>query len=518
MDTDVTVDDSEPIRVLNRVRGKGARLWLLNGELHYEAPRGALGPDEIENLRMYKRAIIELLKGSAEGEFSEPSAECQPASVRAPLAFSQLAHWNLYQLQRRPSVRNIASATRLRGRLNVEALQSALNEIIRRQNSLRTRIVVTDGVPAQEILGSAHPELIVADLRAFPRPREHEVQRQIEQLVLDPIDVTVGPLFGVKLLRLDDEEHVLILAMEHLISDAFSMAILLRDLFKAYMQASSGQPFDLPPVAVQFADYAVGQREDEQTLAEQHRDYWARHLSDFGRLPFPRDNCNAAEVQRAGWGEVPIELGPELTKELRHWSRMNRTTLAMSTFTAFVAIVLRWCGAAECVLQFQADGRITPEIENTIGYFATPLYLRIGIRSGDTFVDLLQRVVAEYCQAHEHADFYYMEAVAHRPEFAFNTIFNWVPNNGLPEQSRSDKSLTWWPIAFTDPMLKHVERDNEPSVLLYENADEVTGGVRFPRARFSDESMQTLGRNFLLFIRELLRSPHKCVTDISFIQ
>lgn len=503
--------------VLGSVRKKGVRLWSENGQLHYKAPKGALTQEEIERLRISKSQIVSLLEKATDAETAEPRLGPLPRRDRAPLAFSQLAHWHLYQLSERRAIRQIASATRLRGRLDVDALQKSVAEIVRRHDALRARIVVLDGVPMQEIAGSGGYELRVDDLTALSeRFREVEVKRLIEELILEPIDVAVGPLLGVRLLRLHDDEHVLILAMEHMISDAFSMGILLRDLFTAYTQALRGRAYSLPAISIQFAEYASRQRSTQRSWIEKHGTYWNEHLARCQRLRFPEDR-SLQTASRLGWGTAPFQIGRSLKAELRDWCRLRRTTLVMSVFTAFVGLVLRWCNTSESVIRYQSDGRISPEIENTIGFFASVLYLRIALREDDSFVDLMNRVTEEYCKAYEHADFCYMAAQVPRPGFTRNTVFNWIPQGSKVDFSDLDGSEDAFicsPIPFAHPMLKKLELDHEPGILLYDTDEEVVGYVYFPLNRFSTDTMERFACAFLKFIEALLRRPESRVKDI----
>lgn len=503
--------------VLGSVRKKGVRLWSVNGQLHYKAPKGALTQEEIERLRVSRGQIVALLERATGAETAESRLAPRPRFDRAPLAFSQLAHWHLYRLSERRAIRQIASATRLHGRLNIDALQKSVAEIVHRHDALRTRIVVCDGIPIQEISESSDCEPTMDDLTALSESfREVQVKRQIEQLIVEPIDVSVGPLFGIRLLRLRDDEHVLIVAMEHMISDAFSMNILLRDFFTVYMQALKGRTFSLPAIPVQFADYAVWQRNAQKSWIEKHGAYWNECLTGCQRLRFPEDQ-RLQTATRLGWGTVSLQIGRNLKAELREWCRLRRTTLVMSVFTAYVGLVLRWCDVSSAVIHYVTDGRVSPKIENTIGFFASVLYLRIGLLEDDNFVDLMNRVTEEYCKAYEHADYSYMAAQAPRPEFTRNTGFNWVPQGSkidLSDLDGSEDAITCSPIRFAHPMVRNLELDGEPFVLLFDADDEIVGDVYFPVNRFSVDTMERFGRNFLVFIRALLRQPEKRVKDI----
>lgn len=506
-----TIDD-----VLGAVREKGVRLWSENGQLHYKAPKGALTQEEIARLRVSKDQIILHLERAAAAQIAEPRAEPRRWLDHIPLTFSQLAHWNLYRLNERPAIRQVASATRLRGWLNVDALQKSVAEVVRRHDALRTRIVVMNGTPTQVISESSDHELRVDDLTALSGTRcEVEIERRIEQFILESVDVAIDPLFAALLLRLRDDEQVLVVAMEHMISDMYSLNILLRDLFTVYMQALKGRAFSLPEIPVQFPDYAVWQRNSQRLWIEKQGAYWDQRLTGCKRLRFPVDK-DLPTATRVGWGTVPIQIGSDLKAELREWCRLKRTTLVMSVFTAYVGLVLRWCDASEAVFKYQSDGRFSPRIENTIGSFAAALYLRIRLLEDDSFVDLMNRAAEEYCRAYEHADFSYMAAQVPRPEFTGNPAFNWVPQVSKIDLSGldgSENTIKCFPVHFAHPMLKKLDMDNEPTIVLHDTDNEVIGGVHFPLNRFSVNTMERFARNFLVFVGALLRQPNGRVKE-----
>lgn len=505
--------------VVGSVREKGVRLWSENGQLHYRAPKGVLTDEEIEKLRLFRSQIVALLEMATGVATDERRTQSHLPSVRAPLAFSQLAHWNLYQLSGRRAIRQIASATRLHGQINLNILRMSVAEVVRRHDALRTRIVVLDGLPMQEIYESSDCDLEVEDLTELSESfRDVEVQRRIERLILEPIDVALGPLFGVQILRIRDDEHVLIVAMEHMISDMFSMTILLRDIFTAYMQALRGEASSLPEITTQFADYAAWQRHAQNAWIENHGAYWNEHLKGCQRLRFP-EHKGVQTTTRSGWAKVSLQVGRDLKAQLGEWCRLARTTLVMCIFTAYVALVLRWCNAPESVIQYQSNGRVNPDIENTIGYFASALYLRIALLEDDRFVDLLKRVAEEYCRAYEHADSSYMSAQVPRPEFTRNTVFNWIVAGSKIDSfglDRLDHSVMCSPVPFEHPMLTltNLENDFEPCIAFSETEDEIICDVYFPANRFSVDTMERFGRNFLMILGVLRSQPELRVKDI----
>ena len=504
--------------VLDSVRRKGVRIWTEQGQLRYQAPKGALTPQEVDRLRQARSQIVALLETTPNPDDRRRSLADRARSGRGPLAFSQQMYWNMFQLGERGARRQVASATRLSGPLRVEAFRASIAEAIRRHDALRTRIVVSDETPAQEIADSVSWRLKADDLSPLTESRrEREVQRLIETDILEPIDLAVDPLFGVRLIKLREEEHVLVIVLEHIISDALSLQILLGEILKGYAQIERGQALSLPEIALQFADYAARQRQTHDAWLQKHSAYWDRRLEACQRLRFPETEA-IDSGSCVGWGTVPIRIDGELKRELQAWCRSRRNTLVMSVLTVYVALVLRWCNASAALFQYEFEGRVTPAVANTIGYFASALYLRVGLLRQDSFIDLLSRVTAEYCRAYEHADLSWMASQMPRPQFARNTVFNWVPQATPIDPSGRTPSqrhpLTWHPVPFDHPVARTLDVDNEPSMLLFDMDDGIVGGMYFPRKRFAPQTMERFTHNFLALLKALLREPATPVMDV----
>jgi condensation domain-containing protein/tubulysin polyketide synthase-like protein len=504
------------IDVIGEFSRKGIELWLENDQLHYKAPKGALAREEIDELRLHRDQIVSFLQRAAGGTEAIASVQQSRARLkRAPLTFTQLARWNLCRLGEGHDSYLVPSAFRLRGPLNIDALQQSVAELVRRHDALRTRIAISDGIPIQEITAPANAEVKVDDLRELVEiSREVELARWIEQQAFVPIDVTIGPLFRAQLAIIHEDEHILLLAMDHIVSDGFSMRILLQELFTAYTQATEGREFSLPVIPLQFADYAVWQR---NTLESRLAGYVPR-LKGCQRLRFPSDRSPTAGT-RLGWESATFHVGGKLKAELRRWCGLKGTTLVMGALVAYIALVLRWCNVSEGVFLYLIDGRVNEAARSTIGFFSFPLYLRIKIGERDNFEDLLSQVTDEYCAAYKHADFSYMEAQVPMPEFARNTVFNWVGHDFLNGSAGlGQNSIELSPISIDDRMVaRNLELDVEPSVVVFETEDAIEGRLRFPLHRFSVGAMERFVRNVPVFVKELTRQPGRRVRDVSLL-
>ena len=466
-------------------------------------------------------ALEEAAAQQSAPKLAQPGAPALSSSRHFPLTYAQLARWRTYESGERRPMRQVASATRLCGALNVSWLRDCLNGLALRHTALRTRIIVLrdDPIPVQEILEQAHCELQYTDLTSLdPLVRQTEIDQIAARIILQPLNLGSDPLWTAHLVKAAHDDHVLIVAMEHLICDGYSMNVFLRDLIRAYEEAE-GSSSPMPPSSSlpgSFNDYASRQHQTEPLWLERHRAHWQEQLFAFPRLHFPPDK--AAPYRRgSGWGVVSVTLTNTLMRELQEWSQSRGTTVVMGALTAYAALLLRWCRAEESILQFQSDSRDSPELENTIGFFASVLYLRISLHENDRFSDLLARLKDEYCLAHEHADLSYIAAQPQPPAFTHNSVFNWVPKPA--EDKRSQPGNRPGHLRTSTLLLPHVtfpalELDQEPGLLLCETAEEVICSVQFPRNRFSPATMEQFARQFLLFTETMVRCPQIRVSAV----
>lgn len=503
--------------LLGRAQSKGVQLWSDKGELRYRAPKGALTAAELEQLKACRREMVAFLELVGNHQPAEPQLEPRRWIGRIPLTFPQLSYWRDARLHERPTVRQLASALRLRGSVQAPLLQQSLDRLVARHEALRTRIVAVDGLPMQVVDAHGACALDVRDLTGLAQPaQEAEVLRQIDELILEPIQLSVGPLLGVRLLRLGSSQHVLIVVMEHMISDAFSLNLLLSELLHIYARALRQQEPQLPTVEIQFCDYAVWRSRSHPYWLQKHGRYWQERLAGGERVRFPDGLIDGVAGVR-GWGTVPVKIGKEQRRRLQEWCRAQRTTLVVSVFTVFVAVVLRWCRARSIVMRYQTDGRTHPDVRTTIGYFAFILHLRLDLQPSDSFIDLLGKITREYCNAYDHADFGYVDSQQPRPAFVGNSAFNWVPCESTASSdsdSTTSGSLEASPIVFAHPVLRIYERDGEPSMLLYDMEDEIVGGVNFSLARFSRENVERFVSSFFVFLDVLLSRPEQRIHEV----
>jgi Condensation domain len=227
----------------------------------------------------------------------------------------------------------------------------------------------------------------------------------VEEFLAQKVDVRTGPPFEAKLWKLSDREHVLVLTIDHFVSDGVSNGILAREVWTLYGQAARGQPFCLPPLPVQFADYAVWHQQTHDAWMQKHEDYWTERLKGVPRLEVPCD-AGLEEVSSSGSVTVHIPIGSILSNRLRDVAGYERTLLSLVVLTAYATAMSHWCRQRDLLIPFLLHGRHgRPELQNVIGYISHALHLRIEIDRAPTFHDLLSQVRREFSAATEHQDF-----------------------------------------------------------------------------------------------------------------
>ncbi|HKG13542.1 MAG TPA: amino acid adenylation domain-containing protein, partial [Pyrinomonadaceae bacterium] len=323
-----------------------------------------------------------------------------------PLSFAQQRLWFIHKLEPSSSAYNLPVAVRLSGRLNVAALGRALGEIVRRHESLRTSFGMSDGQPVQIIAPPAELDLPVLDFSHLPEDgRMTEARERASEDARRPFDLERGPLYRLGLLRLGEEDHVLLFTMHHIVSDGWSMGVLVREVVELYSAFAEGGPSPLPPLPIQYADFAHWQRTHlAGEVLETHWQYWKRQLG--GALPvleLPTDRPRPP-VQSFRGASLTLDLPATLVENLNSLARREGVTLFMLLLAAFKATLHRYTGQEDIVVGSPIANRNRLETEGLIGFFVNTLALRTDLSGAPSFLELLKRVRTASLEAYAHQD------------------------------------------------------------------------------------------------------------------
>ncbi|MEV0981876.1 amino acid adenylation domain-containing protein [Streptomyces sp. NPDC049915] len=351
---------------------------------------------------------------------------------QAPLSFAQRRLWFLDQLDQEGVDYILPVAYRLRGTLDVRALEQALSALVRRHHTLRTRFASSpDGEPVQIVEDPWPVRIDTADLRQVPdTERDAQVQALAARQADTPFTLTSGQLMRVALARTADEEHILLLALHHIVSDGWSVEVLLRDLGALYAVAS-GMPSAaaLPELPMQYADFAVDQLQRlTGPVLERQLGYWRENLDGLEPLELPRDRPRP-EIRSGAGGEVRFSVPAEVTAALRELASRHDVSLFMVGLAAFQVVLARWSGQSEVTVGSPIAGRNRAEIENLIGFFVNALVLRTDLSGNPTVAELLERVRTTCLGAYAHQDLPFerlVEELAPERDLSRNPLFQVV--------------------------------------------------------------------------------------------
>ena len=321
-----------------------------------------------------------------------------------PLSFAQQRLWFFDQLEPNSASYNIPIVLRISGRLNVAALESSLADVVRRHEALRTTFSLIEDVPVQVVHEIPEWHLPVIYLSTMPEP-EREAEIFMKREAMRPFDLQAGPLFRATLLHLADDEHVLLLTMHHIVSDGWSMGVLVREAATLYQAYIEDREAALPEILVQYADFACWQREwlTGEVLEEQ-LSYWRQQLGGaLAELELPVDRARPKTPSYQGAMET-LALSEELTESLQDFSRSEGATLFMTLVAGFKALLNRYTGQTDIIVGTPVAGRNRAEIEHLIGFFVNTLALRTDVSGDPTFRELLKRVRDVALGAYAHQD------------------------------------------------------------------------------------------------------------------
>ncbi|HZI03336.1 MAG TPA: condensation domain-containing protein, partial [Archangium sp.] len=323
-----------------------------------------------------------------------------------PLSFAQQRLWFLEQLEPGLATYNMAATVQLEGTLDVSALERGFQELARRHESLRTTFRATEKQPVQVIHSEAVLPLPVIDLGELPQAeREAQVRRLAYEEAQRPFDLIRGPMLRLKLLELEDTRHVLLLTMHHIVSDGWSMGILIREVGALYEAFSSGKPSPLPALTLQYADYAAWQRGWLQGEAlESQLAYWRQQLAQAPKvLELPTDKPRPP-VQSYRGATLTRLMPRTVSDALTALCQREGVTPFMALLAGFQSLLSRYSGQTDVVVGTDIAGRTHADTEGLIGFFINQLVMRGDLSGDPTFRELLGRVRQVALGAYAHQD------------------------------------------------------------------------------------------------------------------
>ncbi len=439
-------------------------------------------------------------------------------TTQLPLSYAQQRLWFLDQLVPHNNAYNIPVGFRIRGPLNLVALQQSLNETVQRHESLRTNFVNVDGQPVQVIAPNSTQDLPIIDLQGFSEPeRESLVHRLALAESQRPFKLESDALFRSILFRLAEHEHALLVVMHHIISDGWSIDVLTRDVPRAYKAAGRGVPSDLPELPIQYADYAHWQRQWlPGEVLEQELAYWRQQLA--GSLPelnLPTDRPRPAALSMKG-SAVVFEIPESLTDKLKALSNTEGSTLFITLLASFQILLARYSGQNDISVGTPVAGRRWVETEDLIGFFVNTLVMRTRLAGNPTIREVLHRVREVTLEAQTHQDVPFEKLVeelqpqrtlSHGP--LFQTMFVFL-NNG--EKLEAPENL-----AFSSLELNHGTEKNDLTLQVTEVRNGLTGSLSYSTDLFDESTIKRMTAHWLRVLEALVANPEQLVRDVELL-
>jgi amino acid adenylation domain-containing protein len=424
-----------------------------------------------------------------------------------PLSFAQQRLWFLDQLSPGNSFYNVDFALPLEGPLDIEALRRSVREIIRRHEALRTTFAVVKREPVQVVSPALNLELPVVDLRAFaPGEREAKARRLATEEANRPFNLARGPLVRTTLLQLGDDNYVFLLTMHHIVCDGWSVGVFFNELSALYAAFCAGAPSPLPELPIQYADFAVWQREwlRGEVLAEQLA-YWKQQLADLPVLQLPTDHPRP-QMQSFHGADQTLQLSARLTRQLQALSQQEEVTLFMTLLAAFQVLLHRYTGQTDIVVGSPIANRTREEIEGLIGFFVNTLVLRTDLSGDPSFREALARVRRVAVGAYGRQDLPFEKLVEElQPErdLSRNPLFQvmiQLHTGGAANQPGAGASLPLWDIQRDTAIL-------DLAVHFHDGADGLTGRVEYSTDLFERSTIQRLLDHFQILLEGIVANP-----------
>ena len=519
------------VEFLSRLRSLDINVFVEGEILRCNAPEGVMSAEMRAEIFNRKDEIISFLKAA-----NSTAANILPVSREGilPLSFAQQRLWFMDKLVPNNPFYNVPAAVRMAGAIDFEALQQSFNEIVRRHEALRTTFAAANGQPVQNIAAAFDVPIALLDLRNLPpAKREFEADRLIVEEAQRPFDLAAGPLLRVTLLQLNEAEYLLVLNMHHIVSDGWSLGVLVRELGALYPAFCSRKPSPLRPLSIQYADFARWQRDRLQgDVLETQLSYWRRQLDNVSMLNLPTDRPRPA-IQTYRGKRLFLQLPKQLSEALEAFSQRAEVTLFMTMLAAFQTLLFRYSQQSDIAVGTPIANRNRSEIEALIGFFVNSLVLRTDLSGNPTFPELLNRVKEVALGAYAHQDVPFEKLVEElHPDRALNQnpLFQVVfALQNAPADKLELPGLTLKPqqldagTARFDLEFHLWERSSSRAPLTPDNklwvdcADGISGFVIYSADLFDEATIVRMLGHFETLLSSIVANPDRPIENLEIL-
>ncbi|BAZ22951.1 amino acid adenylation domain-containing protein [Kalymmatonema gypsitolerans NIES-4073] len=450
---------------------------------------------------------------------SLPPIQPRTHSEQLPLSWAQERLWFLNQLGGASATYNMPGAIRITGHLDLNAFQRALSEIVRRHEVLRTSFQTVNGTPIQVIHPQAIINIHVVELQQHSeKERETLLQQLAQQEAITPFDLEIAPLIRCSLLQLDATEFVLLLTMHHIVSDGWSIGVFIQELSSFYQAFCAQQPSPLPELPIQYADFAVWQRQWlSGSVLETQLNYWLSQLHGAPELlQLPTDRPRPS-VQTFRGATQSFTLNTDLTQKLQTLSRESGTTLFMTLYAAFATLLYRYSGQSDILIGSLIANRNRSEIESLIGFFVNTLVLRTRFEDNLSFETLLARVRETTLKAYEHQDVPFeqvVEALQPQRSLSYSPLFQVVfVLQNAPINELELPGATWCELNQESTTAKF-----DLVVSITETDQRLLGSWEYSTDLFDGSTIERMIAHFQNLLSAIVENPQLSVDELPLLK
>ncbi len=483
---------------------EGAMLWIENGKLLCRTRQGTLLPSQRAELSNRKADILTYL---------DENKKCSIVS------FAQERLWFLDQLVPNNPFYNIAAAVLLHGWLNSTVLAESINESVRRHEAFRTTFASIEGRPIQVIAHTAELTLSVVDLSGFDQMAQEKEQRRLTtEQSQRPFDLTRGPLLRATLIRKEEQVHVLLLTIHHIICDGWSFGVLMRELATLYDVFSAGMPSPLSQLSIQYADFAIWQREWLQgRVLEEQLAYWKRNLTGMPTiLALPTDRPRPP-VQTYRGATFSFFLPLALGEHLKALCQREEATLFMGLLAAWQTLLYRYSSQENFAVGSPIANRSRPELEGLIGFFANTLVLRADLSGNPTFRELVHRTREVCLGAYAYQDVPFEKLVEElRPErdASHSPLFQvmFVLQNA-PRPVVELPGLTLTPLEVETGTTRF-----DLTLTVTETRQGLKGSLEYNTDLYDGVTIERMGEHFQVLLESVVADAEQRISDLPLLR
>ncbi len=435
-----------------------------------------------------------------------------------PLSYAQQRLWFLDQLEPNSPFYNISLALHLAGNLQVDVLEKSLQEIIQRHESLRTNFATIEGNPVQVIKPESNWQLTLVNGKDRPKCREEqEIKKWLEIHSHQPFDLANDSLIRATLLKLSDTEHFLLICLHHIVSDGWSMGVFIEELTTLYNAYTKGLEPLLQELPIQYADFAIWQREYLQgEIRENQLNYWQKQLAAApALLHLPTDYPRPLQQSFQG-DRIKCNLSPELSQGLNKLSREKGVTLFMTLLTAFQTLLYRYTGQTDILVGTPIANRTRSELAGLIGFFVNTLVLRTDLARNPSFSELLKQVRETATDAYDHQDLPFemlVEALQPERNMSYTPLFQvmfGLDNEPINEIALEGITATIQPLEF-----KTAKFDLSLSIQVKEAG--LTAIWEYNTDLFEPSTIERLSGHFVNLLTGIIANPEQEISQLPLL-